>query len=159
MFIKQTANFNMKASILLASFLFGFISFSCNNPSSSTVDNTTDSSQSYIEKNLAGYEKVRLTTDISKLSEKERQMIPLLIQAAQIMDDLYWQQCFGSKDSLLNTVKDEKTKQFVIMNYGPWDKLNNDTPFIDGVGAKPPGAQFYPKDMTKEELEKSISAG
>jgi hypothetical protein len=71
------------------------------------------------------------------------------------MDDLYWQQCFGNKDSLLNSVSDEKTKKFIMLNYGPWDKLNNDTPFLAGVGTKPPGAQFYPKDMTKEELEKS----
>ena len=122
---------------------------------SAEVSAKNDSSQSYIEKNLSGYVKVRLTTDLSKLTDKEKQIIPLLIQAAQIMDELYWQQCFGNKDSLLNAVTDEKTKQFVLLNYGPWDKLNNDTPFIAGIGPKSLGAQFYPKDMTKDELEKS----
>ena len=145
----------MKKYTSAISFAFVLMIFSCNNAGLPTVANTQDSSQSYIEKNLAGYEKVRLTTDVSKLTVNEKQMIALFIQAAQIMDDLYWQQCFGNKDSLLNSVKDEKAKQFIIMNYGPWDKLNNDTPFIAGVGTKPPGAQFYPKDMTKEELEKS----
>jgi hypothetical protein len=148
----------MKKYTSAISFVFVLMLFSCNNAGSPTVANTKDSSQNYIEKNLAGYEKVRLTTDVSKLTEKEKQMIALFIQAAQIMDDLYWQQCFGNKDSLLNSVTDEKAKQFIIMNYGPWDKLNNDTPFIAGVGTKPAGAQFYPKDMTKEELEKSTVA-
>jgi hypothetical protein len=146
--------------ILPVILLLATVVSSCNN-NTDTAETTTDSasktksSDSYIEKNLAGYASVKLTTDISKLTEKEKQMIPLLIQAAQIMDDLYWQQSFGNKDSLLNTISNEKAKQFFVLNYGPWDKLNNDTPFIEGVGTKPPGAQFYPKDMTKEELEKS----
>ena len=145
----------MKKCISAIRFAFVLMLFSCNNTSSPTEATTQDSSQNYIEKNLAGYEKVRLTTDVSNLKQKEQQMISLFIQAAQIMDDLYWQQSFGNKDSLLNSVNDEKARQFIKLNYGPWDKLNNDTPFIAGVGTKPPGAQFYPKDMTKEELEKS----
>jgi hypothetical protein len=135
------------------------IGWACTNSTDITgskIDSISNiSSQSYIEKNLAGYAKVKLTADLSKLSEKEKQMIPLLIQASQIMDDLYWQQSFGNKDSLLNTIADDRTKQFVLLNYGPWDKLNNDTPFIAGVGIKPPGANFYPKDITKKELESS----
>jgi hypothetical protein len=143
---------------LFAILSINFFLASCSDHGGTTsaeVSAKNDSSQSYIEKNLSGYVKVRLTTDLSKLTDKEKQIIPLLIQAAQIMDDLYWQQCFGNKDSLLNAVTDEKTKQFVLLNYGPWDKLNNDTPFIAGIGPKSLGAQFYPKDMTKDELEKS----
>ncbi len=145
----------MKILTLLILAFISFVFISCNNPSSTTVNSSSDSAESYIEKNLSGYEKVRLTTDLSRLTEKEKQMIPLLIKAAKIMDDLYWQQCFGNKDSLLNIIQDDKTKQFALLNYGPWDKLNNDTPFIAGVGTKPPGAQFYPKDMTKDEFDKS----
>ena len=43
--------------------------------------------------------------------------------------------------------------RLVELNYGPWDRLNDDTPFVDGIGARPPGANFYPADMTKEEFE------
>jgi hypothetical protein len=39
------------------------------------------------------------------------------------------------------------------MNYGPWDRLDADRPFVEGYGPKPPGARFYPEDMTKEEFE------
>ncbi len=112
-------------------------------------------SMSYIDERLAQFKTVKLTTDISQLSDKEKQMIPLLIEAAKIMDDLFWLQAYGNKDSLLNTIKDESTKKFVVFNYGPWDRLNGDTPFVAGFGKKPDGATFYPADMTKDELEKS----
>src|SRR5690606_24734037 len=38
-------------------------------------------------------------------------------------------------------------------NYGPWDRLAGNRPFVPGVGDKPPGANFYPADMGREEFE------
>ncbi|MDH5262135.1 MAG: Zn-dependent hydrolase, partial [Gammaproteobacteria bacterium] len=43
--------------------------------------------------------------------------------------------------------------------YGPWDRLDGNKPFIDGVGAKPPGANFYPVDMSREEFEAAYLPG
>jgi hypothetical protein len=140
------------------------ILFSCNNSTKNNNDgndvsgNKDDSGQSYVEKHLSGYASVKLTTDLSQLTEKEKQMIPLLIEAAKIMDTLYWDQCYGHRDSLLNAVTDELTKKYIQLNYGPWDKLNNDTPFVAGIGPKPLGANFYPADISKEELEKALPA-
>jgi hypothetical protein len=146
----------MKNYIYLACLCFSTtFFFSCNN-STTVASNSdqTDTSQSYVQKHLAGYATVKLTTDLP-LSEKEKQIIPLLIQAAKIMDTLYWDQSYGHRDSLLNAITDVQTKNYITINYGPWDKLNNDTPFVAGVGPKPAGANFYPADMTKDELEKS----
>jgi hypothetical protein len=39
---------------------------------------------------------------------------------------------------------------------GPWDRLKENEPFI-GSRPKPPGAGFYPTDLTKEELEKWVA--
>lgn len=127
----------------------------CNNNGEQEKNSVKDPLQQYAAQRLAGYAPVKLTADLSALSEKEKQMIPLLIQAADIMDDLYWQQSYGNKDSLLNSIADSASREFARINYGPWDKLNSDTPFIAGYGAKPHGAGFYPADMTKDELEKS----
>ena len=99
------------------------------------------------------YVKVKLSTDLSVLSEKEKQMIPILIEAGKIMDELFWYEAYGSKSELLGSISDDKTKAFAGINYGPWDRLDNNSPFIAGVGAKPEGANFYPPDMTKEEFE------
>ncbi|HEX5023859.1 MAG TPA: hypothetical protein VFV68_01245 [Agriterribacter sp.] len=131
---------------------------SCNtdsNKAQSKTETPKDSSVSYAAKRLAIYEKVKLTTDLSQLTLKEKQMLPLLIEAAGIMDELFWRQAYGNKDSLLNAVTDEKTRAFIHINYGPWDRLNNDTPFVAGVGTKPPGANFYPADMTRDEFERA----
>lgn len=142
---------------ILKTILFGSLLpiAACNNNGDQEKKPVADPLQQYAATRLAGYAPVKLTADLSSLSEKEKQMIPLLIEAADIMDELYWQQSFGNKDSLLNSIKDSSTREFARINYGPWDKLNNDTPFIAGYGAKPHGAEFYPHDMTKEELEKS----
>ncbi|NOZ65725.1 MAG: Zn-dependent hydrolase, partial [Alphaproteobacteria bacterium] len=94
-----------------------------------------------------------LTGDLSHLSDNQRKMISLLIDASQIMDDLYWQQAYGDKDKLLSSLTDEKALSFVRKNYGPWDRLDGDKPFLKGVGEKPLGANFYPTDMTKAEFE------
>ena len=123
--------------------------------STSAQADSTDSMKTYVANRLPIYEKVKLTADMQTLSANERKMIPLLIQAAQVMDDLFWKQAYPQKDSLLNTIKDEKTREFININYGPWDRLNGDKPFVNGVGPRPDGAGFYPIGMTKEELEKS----
>lgn len=133
---------------------------SCNNSSTTTAkseDSTTASAgpKDYISQKLAGYATVRLTADLSHLSDSDKKVLPLLIQAAQIMDTLFWLQTYGNPDSLLNATTDNKARQFIAINYGPWDRLNNDTPFIAGAGKKPEGANLYPRDMTKAELEKS----
>ena len=80
-------------------------------------------------------------------------MIPILIDVAKIMDDLFWQEAYGDKQALMASLDDEAAKGFAEINYGPWDRLGNNAPFIDGVGEKPLGAQYYPADMTKEEFE------
>lgn len=133
----------------------------CTNPKGNTTTSAKgtgsgeDSLQRYVNDRIAIYEKVKLSTNLNELTANERKILPLLIQAAQIMDDLFWKQAYPQRDSLLSTIKDEKTKAFVWINYGPWDRLNGDKPFINGIGPKPDAATFYPAGMTKAELEKS----
>ncbi|WP_370687372.1 dipeptidyl-peptidase 3 family protein [Fulvivirga maritima] len=102
---------------------------------------------------LDKYTNVKLTTDVSSLSDNQKKMLPLLIQVGQIMDSLFWYEAYGHRDSLFAALDNGKAKKYATINYGPWDRLNNNEPFIDGVGAKPAGANFYPADMTKEEFE------
>ncbi|MGH7581343.1 MAG: dipeptidyl-peptidase 3 family protein [Gemmatimonadales bacterium] len=107
---------------------------------------------------LAQYTPVRLTADLSGLSERERQMIPLLIEAARQMDTIYWQEVYPGRDSLLGTIEDADLRTYVDLNYGPWDRLDGNQPFVPGVGPRPAGAAFYPADVTKDEFEAAAKA-
>lgn len=131
----------------------------CTNTGKPTEEKVTvvqkDSLTDYVANRLPIYERVKLSTNLNQLSVNDRKILPLLIQAAEIMDELYWKQAYPQRDSLLATIKDEKTREFVNINYGPWDRLNNDKPFVAGIGNKPEGASFYPYGTTKEEIEKA----
>ncbi len=102
---------------------------------------------------LAKFEEVSLYTDLSWLSENEREIIRILIKAADIMDDIFWQQSYGDKDALFEIIQNKYARKYADIHYGPWDRLDGNAPFIEGFGAKPAGANFYPADMTIEEFE------
>ena len=125
------------------------------NRSDTKLKTESDSLKIYVADRLPIYEKVKLTSDLTNLSESDRKMIPLMIEAAKIMDELFWKQAYPERDSLLNVLTDEKTKEFVMINYGPWDRLNGDKPFIKGIGPKPEGAGFYPSGIGRDELNKA----
>ncbi|MBR9794043.1 MAG: Zn-dependent hydrolase [Gammaproteobacteria bacterium] len=102
---------------------------------------------------LGIYHQVPLTADLSHLSENQKQMLSKLIDASEIMDDLFWKQAFfGDKKAFLQQFSNEELKAFAAINYGPWDRLNGDAPFLSGYGEKAAGAEFYPQDMTKAEF-------
>lgn len=102
---------------------------------------------------LGIYAPVRLSADLVSLSEDQRDMIRILIEASQIMDDLFWLQAYGEPEPLLASVPAGPVREFVRINYGPWDRLDGDKPFLSQYGQKPLGANFYPSDMTREEFE------
>ena len=101
------------------------------------------------------YAEVELTTDLAVLSAKEREMLGLFIDAAAEMDGIFWQQTFPGDRAALEaaTAGDPTVSRYVTLNYGPWDRLAGDAPFVPGYGDKPKGANFYPVDMTKAEFE------
>lgn len=145
-----------KSAFLISAFAATLISCGNNKTSENkTATNRKDSLQEYVAHRLPIYEKVKLTSNLNALTANERKMLPLLIQAAKVMDEIYWKQTYPQRDSLLASIKDEKTKEFVLINYGPWDRLNGDKPFVAGIGAKPDGAAFYPAGLSKEAVEKS----
>lgn len=99
------------------------------------------------------YASVNLTADISHLSAKQREMLGILMEAAGIMDGLFWHQAYGDADSLLAGLDSAPMREFAKINYGPWDRLRGNAPFVPGAGPKPRGANFYPPDMSVEEFE------
>ncbi|CAI8166399.1 MAG: Uncharacterised protein [Pseudidiomarina mangrovi] len=106
------------------------------------------------------YHPMELTADLSHLSDRQRHMIELLIEASEIMDALFWQQAYpGDKQQLLASIIDPAARKFAEINYGPWDRLNSNQAFLQGIDAKPAGANYYPADMSKAEFEQAEFAG
>ena len=100
------------------------------------------------------YAEVALVADLSGLSAGQKKMLVLMIEASQIMDDLFWRQSFGDGyQEWLAGIGVDQQRRFAELNYGPWDRLNDDKPFMPGFGPKPLGATFYPVDMSREEFE------
>ena len=89
---------------------------------------------------------------MDKLSDKDKQVLNLFRQAGSIIDDLFWKQTFGDK-SLMLSLPDQASKKYAMINYGPWDRLDDNRPFVEGYGAKSLGANYYPQDITAEEFE------
>mgnify|MGYP001812408320 CR=1 FL=1 len=106
------------------------------------------------------YADFTLTADLSYLTDNQREMIGVLIEAAEIMDGLFWRQAYGDDyRGFLDGLGVSDEGRFAEINYGPWDRLDGNRPFIEGYGPKPPGANFYPADMTVEEFEAAYLPG
>jgi hypothetical protein len=101
------------------------------------------------------YAEVPLTASLDGYTDNQKAMLGKLIAAARIMDHLFWLQAFGDPEPWLPHVQPEDARRFARINYGPWDRLEGDRPFLTGYGQKPLGARFYPADMTREELEQA----
>ena len=103
-----------------------------------------------VKARVAEYAYYDLKTDISKLSDNDKKLIPIFIQIADIMDQLFWKQTYGDVSDF-KKIKDPYVKDYIKINYGPWDRLDDNKSFVDGVGKKPDACQYYPQDITPEE--------
>lgn len=138
----------MKSSIVTLAFvLAGWALVSCQKSQGQEQDKMT------IQDRLDQYTEFTLEADLSSLSENQKKVIPLLIDAAKAMNEVFWMEAYGDKQKLMEQIQDPQTERFAAINYGPWDRLQDNEPFVEGVGEKPEGANFYPADMTKDEFE------
>jgi len=142
-----------KIALISAVVVFAFSCNSCKTKQP-VADKPSSTNEQTMKDKVNEYALVELTTDISHLSAKEKQIVSILFDVAAIMDDLYWKQTIGEKNDFLSKITDPDIKQFAQINYGPWDRLGDNNPFMSSYGAKPLGACFYPADITKDEFEK-----
>jgi hypothetical protein len=137
----------IKKQIAMGALLIAVLFSACKNQAAKNQQSNEE-----MKKLVEMYTPFELNADLSHLTDKEKEMVKVLFEAAFIIDKIYWIEAYGSKEELL-TGLDENTKKFAEINYGPWDRLNDNSPFIEGKGVKPAGANFYPVDMTTEEFE------
>jgi Peptidase family M49 len=99
-----------------------------------------------------------LTTRIRRLAPNDRRALMKIIAAAKLFDQLYLRQVWSGNEALLKKLQADKSLagqkrlHYFMINKGPWSQLDGHEPFIEGVPPRPPQANFYPDDMTKDEF-------
>ena len=107
--------------------------------------------ESDLKEKVESYAVVEVTSPLyDALSENDKKIVDLFRQAGEIMDGLFWKQTFGDK-AAIEALPEGYAKDYALINYGAWDHLDDNKPFIEGYGEKPLGCQYYPQDMTMEE--------
>ena len=85
-------------------------------------------------------------------------MIPLLIDAAKVMDDLYWQQTYGNREVSAGRISRSRHAALRGDQLRPVGPAGRQPAVRPRRRRKPPGANFYPADMTKDQFEAAASA-
>jgi hypothetical protein len=100
------------------------------------------------------------------LPEREQRVVAALIEAAAQIDEIFLRQVSEESPALQEELRSAGTagtpgtpdaRRLFEIHKGPWDRLAENEPFI-GTRPKPPGAAFYPPDMTKDEMERWLAA-
>ena len=109
-------------------------------------------SENELKEKVESYAVVEVTSPLyDALSDNDKKIVAIFREAADIMDGLFWKQTFGDK-TLIDALPEGYAKDYAMINYGAWDHLDNNSPFLEGYGQKPLGCQYYPQDMTAEEF-------
>jgi len=100
-----------------------------------------------------------ISADLSALPPDDRRVVAKLVEASKIIDALFLRQAWAGNDAmLLDLVRDQSPAgrarlHYFLINKGPWSRLDHNQPFIAGAPPKPAGANFYPGDASKADLE------
>ena len=115
------------------------------------VASCADNSEKVLKEKVESYAVVEVSSPLyDALSENDKHIVGLFRQAGEIMDGLFWKQTFGDKAEI-EALPEGYAKTYAMINYGPWDHLDDNNSFIKEYGVKPLGCQYYPQDMTMEE--------
>jgi hypothetical protein len=117
-----------------------------------------------LQKKTARFAPVDITADVASLPPNERQALARILEAAELMDALFMRQVWGgNQPMLLSLLRDgsplgrERLRAF-LLHRGPWDTLDEDAVFVPGAPPRPPQANFYPEDATREQVEAWIKS-
>src|SRR5882672_8654822 len=105
-----------------------------------------------------------LTANTTRLSPGDRQALLKIVAAAKYYDPLFLRQIWSGNEALLQKLRADKSPlgllrlHYFMINKGPWSQLDGHEPFIEGVPPRPPQANFYPDDMTKDEFNAWLNA-
>ena len=121
--------------------------------------------QARLEQMASRFAPTPMRVDISGLSAGDRQALAKLVEAARIFDDLFLQQMWSGNVALYQKLQKDSSPlgrarlHYFWINKSPWSEIDGYKAFIPGVPVrKSPGANFYPEDVTKAQLETWFAA-
>src|SRR5262245_20543377 len=100
-----------------------------------------------------------MTADLSGLSAADRQVLAKLVDAAKIVDALFLRQVWSGNNAMLMDLAADQSPlgrarlKYFLINKGPWSRLDHNEAFVAGAPGKPVGANYYPEDASKAQLE------
>jgi hypothetical protein len=157
----QKIHLAMVMSIILV-FIVGF-SFGCKSKKSEEAKTMTQLVKlPDIKESLAKYSPTEMTFDKTRLSSEDTQVLEKLVLAAKGIDTIFWKQAYPPGLALKAKLErsadpsDKDYLRFLKINFGPFDRQDENKPFI-GTSQKPAGAGFYPPDLTKQEFENYVA--
>ncbi|MBN1282653.1 MAG: peptidase [Proteobacteria bacterium] len=110
-----------------------------------------------IKRQLAKFAPVKIEVEGGLLDARQKKLVAELVKAARFMDEIFLRQVYSGNAKLRERLEARAARspeiyEYFLVNYGPFDRLDHDRPFVAGVGVKPAGANYYPEDMTKREF-------
>jgi hypothetical protein len=127
---------------------------------SSAFAQSPNSSAAEINKLAARFAPVELKADTASLSAGDKTAMKKLLEAAKIIDTLQLRQRWSGNEATWTKLEKDKSAlgraraNYFWLNKGPWSIIDDHKAFMPGVPEKKPeGANFYPADATKGQLE------
>jgi hypothetical protein len=128
------------------------------------ADRQSAPTQQQLEAMSARFAPVDIGADISALPDNERQALAKLVRASHVIDAIFLQQVWAGNVATLMRLQADQSPlgrarlNFLVLNKGPWSRIDLNKPFLPGVPAEKPGeANFYPPGATKAEIERWIA--
>jgi len=124
---------------------------------------TESPAESALAASRAKIARIEMAPDVSFLTAEERQVVNLLIQAGDLMSEIYLRQVSADNPATRAAIaaSDAPDKAALLdmfdLHFGPWDTLAEGKPFF-GTTPAPAGAGFYPADLTKGDFDAYLAA-
>jgi hypothetical protein len=116
-----------------------------------------------VAERLARFARVEIAADLAPLTAEDREVLREILAAAREMDPIFRRQVSARNGELAAALAAADgplaapARELFRVMQGPWDRLDAARPLVGGRPT-PPGAGFYPEDLTREELESWLAA-
>ena len=114
-----------------------------------------------LDQRLARFRRVRMPFQSAGLNAREQKLVNKLVDASRYLDEIFWRQIDPEALTLYQSLagskspRDQKLRRYLWINASRFDLLDQNKPFV-GTASMPPGRDFYPQGLTREQIEQYV---